>query len=162
MTEDTGNFPPVRKSDVLQIQASDHYAFWEPFICRVARFPKPVIVRRWQFCKFYESTPTQQKMIERALQIPDGLVVLSEWWKDHFSQYVDRSKVHVIHNAVPTLPTPADRNSREKPVVLWIAGFKQRKVDVMLNLVERLHHKAHFLFIAVTDQVRENRQTWTY
>ena len=25
----------------------------------------------------------------------------------------------------------------------------------MLNLVERLHHKAHFLFIAVTDQVRE-------
>ena len=40
---------------------------------------KPVIVRfGGSFDKFYgESTLNQQKMIEQALQIPDGLVVLS-------------------------------------------------------------------------------------
>lgn len=152
----------VRKADVLQIQASDHYAFWEPLLyAKVAKsMGKPVVVRfGGSFDKFYgSSTPTQQKMIERALQVPDALVVLSEWWKEHFSQYVDGSKVHVIPNAVPKPPVPPDRNIRTgKPVVLWIAGFeaKRKGIDVMLNLVERLHTKAHFLFIAVTDQVRD-------
>ena len=152
----------VRKADIVQIQASDHYAFWEPLLyAQVAKaLGKPVTVRfGGSFDKFYgESTPTQQKMIEKALQIPDGLIVLSAWWKEHFAQYVDGSKIHVIPNAVPKPPQPVDRNSRTgKPTVLWIAGFeaKRKGIEVMLNLVERLHHKANFLFIAVTDQVRE-------
>jgi len=152
----------VRKADVLQIQASDHYAFWEPLLyAQVAKaLGKPVVVRfGGSFDKFYgASTPTQQKAIVQALQVPDALVVLSQWWKDHFSQYVDGSKVHVIPNAVPTPPPMIDRSNRKgKPVVLWIAGFeaKRKGIDVMLNLVERLHDKADFLFIAVTDQVRD-------
>ena len=62
------------KSGRFTNQASDHYAFWEPLLyARVAKLlGKPVIVRfGGSFDKFYgESTPTQQKMIERALQIP--------------------------------------------------------------------------------------------
>lgn len=157
------DFPiQLQKSDIVQIQASDHYAFWEPLLyAQVAKLlGKPAVVRfGGSFDKFYaSSTPSQQKAIERALQVPDALVVLSEWWKDHFSQYVDRSKIHVIPNAVPTPPIPEDRSIRpDKPVVLFIAGFeaKRKGIDAMLELVERLHQKAHFLFIAVTDEVTE-------
>ena len=37
---------------------------------------------------------------------------------------------------------------------MWIAGFeaKRKGIDVMLELVKRLH-KADFLFVAVTDDV---------
>ena len=156
------DFPiQLRNADVVQIQASDHYAFWEPLLyAQVAKaMGKPVVVRfGGSFDKFYESsTPQQQQMIERALQVPDALVVLSEWWKDHFSQYVDRSKVHVIPNAVPTPPPPPNRHERpDRPTVMWIAGFeaKRKGIDAMLELVKRLHHKADFLFVAVTDDVR--------
>ena len=157
------DFPlQLQKTDVVQIQASDHYAFWEPLLyAQVAKLlGKPAVVRfGGSFDKFYDSsTPGQQKAIERALQVPDALVVLSEWWKDHFSQYVDRAKIHVIPNAVPTPPIPVDRNVRDdKPVVLFIAGFeaKRKGIDAMLELVERLHEKATFLFIAVTDDVKD-------
>ena len=151
----------VRKADVLQIQASDHYAFWEPLLyARIAKaMGKPAVVRfGGSFDKFYESsTPQQQEYMIKALQIPDQMVVLSHWWKDYFSQYVDRSKINVIHNAVLPPPPMPDRSKRTgKPVVFFICGWeaKRKGIDAMLELVRRLKHKAHFLFVAVTDKVR--------
>lgn len=152
----------VLEADLIQIQASDHYAFWEPLLyAKVAKaLGKPAVVRfGGSFDKFYESsTPSQQKMIVEALQIPDALVVLSQGWKDYFGKYVAREKIYVIPNAVPVPPPMPDRSKREgKPVVLWISGMeaKRKGIDAMLELVAELKDKAHFLFVAVTDQVRE-------
>lgn len=153
----------AKNSDVLQLQASDHYAFWEPMLyAQIAKIQgRPVVMRfGGSFDKFYESsTPTQQEAIKKALQIPDRLVVLSHWWKDIFGQFVDPQKIHVIPNAVPTPPPMPKRESRTgKPIVLFICGSeaKRKGIDAMLELVKKLHHKTHFLFVAVTDQLK----TW--
>lgn len=157
------HFPiAIRNVDVLQIQASDHYAFWEPLVyAQVAKsFGKPVVVRfGGSFDKFYtESTPNQQKLMVQALQIPDSIVVLSHWWKEYFGQFVDSNKIHVIHNAVPTpLPMPNRRIRTEKPTVLFIAGYeaKRKGIDTMFEMVRRFHTRAKFCFVAVTDAVQE-------
>lgn len=152
----------VLRADLVQLQASDHYAFWEPLAYAkvVKSLGKPAVVRfGGSFDNFYEaSSPNQQKMIIEALQIPDALVVLSQGWKDYFGKYVDREKIHVIPNAVPVPPPMPNRTKRTgKPTVLWISGMeaKRKGIDAMLQLVERLHEKADFLFVAVTDQLRE-------
>lgn len=152
----------VLQADIVQLQASDHYAFWEPLAyARVVKsLGTPAVVRfGGSFDNFYESsTPNQQKMMIQALQIPDALVVLSHGWKDYFGKYVDREKIHVIPNAVPVPPPMPDRSKREgKPTILWISGMeaKRKGIDAMLQLVEKLHDKAHFLFVAVTEQLQE-------
>ena len=148
------------KIDVLQIQSSDYYSFWEAAIyTRIAKsLGKPTVVRfGGAFDNFYEnSTPRQQKIIRTCLQHPDQIVVQSQSWKEYFSQFTNPERLNIVPNAVP-FPPPIPKRENKVPVALFIctAEAKRKGIDTILRAAPTLRGKVSFLFIAANEEVHK-------
>jgi len=152
----------VSKVDILQIQSSDYYSFWESMAyAKIAKaFKKPVVVRfGGAFNHFYDaSSNRQQAMIRKALLIPDAIIVQSTSWKTYFTQFVDPSFLNIIPNAVPQPPPLLDRGQRTLPLTaLFICtnDAKRKGIDTVLKAIPTLQQQVRFVFLAVNDSVRK-------
>ena len=81
-------FKALQDIDLVQIQSSDYYSFWESSYYSVMAKQRgvPVVVRYGGvFDRFYEGSNARvQKMIRWLLRQPDAIVVQSESWKKIF------------------------------------------------------------------------------
>lgn len=156
----------VRHADVLQIQSSDYYSFWESMLYTfiAKQIGRPVVVRfGGSFDIFYErSTPQTRKVIQNALKMPDQIVVQSSGWKDFFSTITDRERLNIVPNAVPPPPPMPDRKTNGLPVkALFIctADAKRKGVDTILAAAPKLRGKVHFVFVATPESTKQEIQT---
>ena len=144
--------------DVLQIQSSDYYSFWEAAVyTRIAKaWKKPTVVRfGGAFDRFYEqSSSRQQKLIRACLQHPDQIIVQSEKWKKYFSQFRDSKQINIVPNAVP-FPPPIPARDNTIPIALFIctAEAKRKGIDTILKAAPSLRGHVKFLFIAANEEV---------
>ena len=146
--------------DVLQIQSSDYYSFWEAAIyTRIAKsLGKPTVVRfGGAFDNFYEQSSTkEQKAIRACLQHPDQIVVQSQKWKEYFSQFTDPKRLNIVPNAVP-FPPPIPKRENKIPVALFIctAEAKRKGIETILKAAPKFRGSASFLFIAANEEVHQ-------
>lgn len=153
----------LRNIDVLQIQSSDYYSFWEAAVyTRMAKaLGKPTVVRfGGAFDNFYEnSSPRQQKIIRSCLQHPDQIVVQSQIWKDYFSQFTNPDRLNIVPNAVP-FPPPIPKRLNQTPVALFIctAEAKRKGIETILRAAPKLRGMVSFLFIAANEEVHKQVQ----
>lgn len=146
--------------DVLQIQSSDYYSFWEAAVyTRIAKaLGKKTVVRfGGAFDRFYEQSSLKQKeIIGTCLQHPDQIVVQSESWKDYFSQFTDSDRLNIVPNAVP-FPPPIPKRTNPTPIALFIctAEAKRKGIDTILKAAPSLRGIVRFLFIAANEEVHQ-------
>jgi len=156
----------VADVDIVQIQSSDYYSFWEAAIyTRLAKlFNKPTCVRfGGHFESFYESQSTIAKdTIRHLLKQPDQMIVQSEYWFDYFGKLTDRDRLNVVNNGVPSPPPIPIRQDVKTPIsALFIATAEARRkgVEEVLLAAEALSDKVHFTFVGCTielqDRIRE-------
>lgn len=149
-------------AEVLQIQSSDYFSFWESMLyaSMAKRLGRTVVVRfgGGAFSQFYDTAgPQGQALIRRAFQIPDGIVVQSEGAKAYFSQFVAEERIHVMPNAVSVPIVPRIRATTGLPTALFIATSEaQRKgVDEILAAAPRWRGTLKLVFLAASDALRE-------
>jgi glycosyltransferase involved in cell wall biosynthesis len=160
-----GRFPIVLKRQgprCVQIQASDHLAFWESMAYGwlAHRAGVPVSMRfGGAFDNFYgHAGRLEKRLIRRALRGPDQIVVQSEGWKSFFSELTDAERLNVVPNAVPPPPPPPERGEHTTEVeALFIAtADAQRKgVETVLAAAPSLRGRVRFTFVAAGAPVRE-------
>jgi glycosyltransferase involved in cell wall biosynthesis len=149
----------IRNADVLQIQSSDYYSFWEASIYTLMakKIGIPTVVRfGGAFDRFYEgSSSTQQRLIRACLQHPDQIVVQSQKWKEYFSQYTNSERLNIVPNAVP-FPPPIPKRTNPIPVALFIctAEAKRKGIETILKAAPSLRGVVRFLFVAANDEVQ--------
>jgi glycosyltransferase involved in cell wall biosynthesis len=151
-----------KKADVLQIQSSDYYSFWEAMLyTQIAkRMGKSVVVRfGGSFNIFYESSsPRIQSRIRWALKQPDQIVVQSQGWKNFFSTLTDSERLNIVPNAVPPPPPIPDRGSHKTEVkALFICSVdaKRKGVETVLGAAPSLRGKVKFIFLATPESIKE-------
>ncbi|MEC7985499.1 MAG: glycosyltransferase family 4 protein [Myxococcota bacterium] len=153
----------LRGCDVVQIQSSDFYSFWEAGVYTLIAkaLGKPVVVRfGGAFDKFYEQSSTQEKdLIRWLLKQPDQIVVQSDNWKEFFSSLTDAERLNIVPNAVPT-PPPIPIRNNPVPVALFIctAEAKRKGIDTVLKAAPHLRGIVRFQFLAASNEVRERVQ----
>ena len=151
----------VHSSDLLQIQSSDYYSFWEAMTyAKIAKLlRKPVVVRFGGiFDQFYAaSSEREQHLIRRALLLPDAVIVQSSSWKTFFKQFIPEERLNIVPNAVPVPPPMPDRSQRKGLVTaLFICtnDAKRKGIDSVLKAVTELKDRVRFVFVAVNESVR--------
>lgn len=149
-------------AEVIQIQSSDYFSFWESMLYAgmARRLGRTVVVRfgGGVFNHFYEkSTPTAQRMIRSALQMPHGIVVQSQWWKDYFSQFVDPQRITIMPNAVSTPIVAREKTAPVLPVALFIATNEAHRkgVEEILTAAPAWRGKLRLIFVASNDLLRD-------
>ena len=153
--------------DIVQIQSSDYYSFWESAYYAIMAKQKgvPVVVRYGgAFDNFYGGSNARvQKMIRWILRQPDGIVVQSQSWKDYFSKIVDPQKLHVIGNAIP-YQEEIDRSDRkQKPKLLFFCGqeAKRKGYFELIQAVENCEGCFELQILAANDDVHADMKERT-
>jgi glycosyltransferase involved in cell wall biosynthesis len=155
-------FRALQNIDLVQIQSSDYYSFWESAYYAVMAKQKgvPVVVRYGgAFDNFYGGSNSKiQKMIRWILRQPDGIVVQSQSWKEYFGKIVDPQKLHVIGNAIPH-QAPIDRSERtntQKPKFLFFCGqeAKRKGYFELIEAIETCEGRLELQILAANDDVR--------
>lgn len=158
-----GRFPFILDDvDVVQIQSSDHYAFWEACIYLLLSKSKgkPVSMRfGGVFNVFYDnSKPKTKKLIENMLQRPDTIVVQSEKWKDFFSTLTPAERLHIMPNAVPApppIPKRKKRINKVRALFICTSEAKRKGVETILAAAPKLRKKVIFVFVAATEELQD-------
>ncbi|MFT5684844.1 MAG: glycosyltransferase involved in cell wall biosynthesis [Myxococcota bacterium] len=155
-------FPAVLKrrgAQVIQVQSSDFYNFWEGmiYVSQAKALGIPAVIRfGGDFRHFYDiSTPRARRLIVKLLTLPDAIIVQSQGWKDYFSTLTDADRLHVVGNAVLPPPPMPDRSTRGLPRALFIctADARRKGVDAVLEMAPSLRGKAKLVFVAAGEQV---------
>jgi len=149
-------------AEVLQIQSSDYFSFWESMLyaAMARRMGRRVVVRLGggNFEQFYaDSPPRAQALIREAFQIPHGFVVQSQGRKDYFSQFVSADRLHIMPNVISTPVVPRIRKTDGLPTALFICtNESQRKgINEILAAAPGWRGKLRLVFVAANDAVRQ-------
>jgi len=120
--------------DIVHIHSAAYVSFFrKSFVFWNARlWNKPVI---WHlhtpnndFCDFFGAPGLFGRYGRWVLRKSDRVVVLSESWRPLAAQYIDDSKMRVIHNPIPEVGPEAPPATTDGPVrVLYLAHLIQRK-----------------------------------
>jgi len=161
---------PVRlralRPDVVQNHTSDYFVFWENslYLLWARLLGKKVILRMGGvFDKFYRnSNPLARLLIRRILQVPDVLIVQSNYWKSFICSLARPKKVRIVNNFldVSAFPPPSERKARNTQRVLFICGTEslRKGLDVVLESIRYLSHDgigpSKFVFVASNEQIR--------
>ena len=162
-------FRALQDIDMVQIQSSDYYSFWESSYYSVMAKQRgiPVVVRYGGiFDHFYEgSNPKVQKMIRWLLRQPDGIVVQSASWKEYFSTLVDPNKLHVIGNAIPFQEpiVREDRSVGQNVKFLFICGpeSKRKGYFELMQAMDLCTEPLELQILAPNDDVRADLEKRT-
>ena len=153
----------LRGKNVVQIQSSDFYSFWESsYYAILARKKNIPVVMRFGgvFDVFYNSNgPKVQKLIRWILQQPSAIVVQSQSWKDYFSQFVSPHKLHIIGNAIPHQPFIERKDRKGVPKVLFICGAEAKRKGYF-ELIEAIQGlDLELIIVAANEIVRADMST---
>ena len=155
-------FPAVLKrrgAQVIQVQSSDFYNFWEGmiYVSQAKAVGVPAVIRfGGDFRHFYEvSTPRARRLITKLLTFPDAIIVQSQGWKDYFSTLTDADRLHIVGNAVLPPPPMPDRSARGMPRALFICtnDAKRKGVDAVIEMAPSLRGRAKLVFVAAGEHV---------
>ena len=153
----------LRDVDLIQLQSSDDYAFWEAsiFLLMAKAQNKPVSMRfGGSFNVFYDdSSPQTQKIIRYLLSLPDVIIVQSEMWKAFFSTIADQNRIHIMPNAVRYPPPLPKRELKTTGLrALFNCGNEavRKGVETILEIVPRFKDRVKFVFVAVKDSLRQD------
>ena len=152
----------LRRADLVQLQSSDYFAFWEAaiYLLMAKAQNKPVSMRfGGTFNVFYnETSPQTQALIRYLLTLPDAIIVQSEMWKQFFSTIAPPERLHIMPNAVPSPPPIPHRRPKTtgiKALFICTNEAKRKGVDTVLKVVPELKNRVQFTFVAVPDSLRE-------
>ena len=104
----------IDSCDLVHIHVSKSGSFFRKsiFFDLAKKKRKPIIIHihSSQFKSFFqESSRIIQRKIKAVLNTADCVVVLSEYWKQEFSSFIDPSKMIVIENGV-VMPQKQEKN----------------------------------------------------
>lgn len=109
-----------------------------------------------------ETTGVYQKMLNRA----DLFLVLTDVWKDFFSDMVDRDKIHVLQNAVPVPKMPKTDYSSHTAVFLGRL-CPEKGVDELLDCVGAVWKKHPDFHLVLggfwengTEELQKKAKSW--
>ncbi|MCX5659220.1 MAG: glycosyltransferase family 4 protein [Planctomycetota bacterium] len=155
----------IRRPAVVHVMASDYLVFWEAtyYVMMARLFRRPALLRvGGGFDVFYaDSSPRMKRMIRGALQLPDGVIVLSDYWREMFAELGRTKNLFVIYNAVGEdvlLDAPPRREGR--PICLFLAGPEalrkgSREVIAAIALLEKRGIHAEHRLLAIPPVVEE-------
>ncbi|WP_255196467.1 glycosyltransferase family 4 protein [Halorarius litoreus] len=118
--------------DLVHIHTSHRFSFYRKslyvfFTNLVWDVPIVLHVHGSSFDEFMQTDSSVVAAIQRRVfDASDGIIVLSEYWKDVVSRQSDRSKIHVLPNAVDPETFPADPTS-EPPHIVFVSNLIARK-----------------------------------
>jgi glycosyltransferase involved in cell wall biosynthesis len=101
---------------------------------------------------FNASSDKRKKRIRELLSKPDLLAVLSDEWKEFFSEITDSKNIRVIENGVPLERfTPVDHGSKSSGVkILFVGAVKESKgVDDLLQAIVTVCQKHPEIQLAI-------------
>ena len=136
-----------KQIDIVHIHTASYTSFWEKaLLIGVAKcFRKALVlhVHGALFKEFYQhSRGSLQRLIRRALETCDAVVVLSESWKHFFSEITRPQHIFVVENGIDLSPfrkkTPHDDGVR----LLHIGEVSARKgIFDLLSAIKDVHHQ---------------------
>lgn len=135
----------IKQYDVLHVHMASRASFRRKsfFIRHAKRLNKKIIIHLHgaEFKKYYheECDLKQKESIRTIFGYADGIIALSNSWKDFLSTIADGHKVEVIYNCVP-VPAAFDKNDTEKRL-LFMGRIGNRKgvfdlLEIMPEIVE--------------------------
>lgn len=149
--------------DLVQIQSSDFQVFWESSVyLLIARmFRKPVLFRLGgSFDRFHDvSPPLIRHVIRRIINVPQVLIVQSNYWREALTRIGRREPVLIL----PNWTEVRERSPRAEggPVkCLFLAGSeaKLKGVDEVLDAIQRLSGEGTAIrchMVSVADRLSE-------
>ena len=133
----------VKKFEIIHIHmASRRSTFRKGKYVKIAKkYNKRVIlhIHGAEFKIFYndECNANQKKYITNVLNLADKIIVLSEEWKEFFSNLVNKDKIEVIYNAI-LIPENFDKNLDDEKI-LFLGRFGKRKgIYDLISVLEKL------------------------
>ena len=132
----------IKKYDIVHIHmASRRSTFRKGKYVRIAkRKGKKVIthIHGAEYKKFYNECNNKEKeYVRKTLELSDKLVVLSEEWKEYFSNLVKKEKICVIYNSI-AIPNDFEKNTDTKNI-LFLGRFGKRKgIYDLIDVIEKI------------------------
>lgn len=132
----------ISKYDIVHIHmASRISTFRKGIYVRIAKkINKKVIIHIHgaEYRIFFEEcNKRQKKYVRKTLSLADKIIVLSEEWKEYFSNIVDEKKIVVLYNSI-ILPNDFEKNT-ETHKFLFLGRIGKRKgIYDLIEVIERL------------------------
>jgi len=152
------------KIDLVQIQASDYQVFWESVAyCLLAHFVRrPVLFRiGGAFDLFHGgSSPFLKRWIGRSLELPECVVVQSQFSRDYVRSAGRTGEMIVLNNWTGRPVEDFKRPPTDHPVCLFIAGTEAirkgfEEVIRAAQMLEGRDSPARFHLVAMVPQLVE-------
>lgn len=131
------------KYDILHVHTASRGSFYRKsiFIIIAMLYKKKIIihVHGAEFKQFYldESGNFKKKYIQNIFKIADKVIVLSEEWKDFFSDICDKEKIIVMYNAI--IIPPKENKSYKDINILFLGRLGERKgIYDLLNIMPNI------------------------
>jgi glycosyltransferase involved in cell wall biosynthesis len=150
--------------DIIQIQASDHQAFWEAaYYARIGRLLRKRIAMRigGSFDDFYDtSSRLCRVMIRHVLAWPDCLIVQAGYWAEFLASCGRDHGIIVLPNSVPDeLAKTTGPLDHSTPTCIFLAGIEAgwKGADDVIAAIVRLKKQqvqVRFHLIAVSGGLR--------
>lgn len=144
----------VPSADVVHVHVSVRGSFKRKYeIAKIAKVQgKKLIIHEHngEFAEIFETEDDAYRAkVRNFFGLADVVIVLSEEWREYFSQYVcDENKILVMHNAVSIPKQAADPRARQN--VLFLGRLGSRKSpDVLLRAAKSLRARfpeVHYRF----------------
>lgn len=158
----------LHKPKIVHIHTSSYMAFWEKSIFLIISkvFNKKVVlhIHGGGFRNFYLSRGLIIKiLIKFLLNLSDTIIVLSNTWKEFFTQITESDKITIIHNAVNPNFYEVDntKNSSNKTSIqILFAGYLSRDkgiYDILdaVPLIIKTRKDVKFVFAGAEDKPGE-------
>ncbi|MBS0560352.1 MAG: glycosyltransferase family 4 protein [Proteobacteria bacterium] len=152
------------KVDLVQIQASDYQVFWESVAyCLLAHLVRrPVIFRiGGAFDLFHGgSSPFLKRWIGRSLELPECVVVQSQFSRDYVRSAGRTGEMIVLNNWTGRPVEDIERPPTDHPVCLFIAGTEaiRKGFEEVIRAAQALNAQgspARFHLVAMVPQLVE-------
>lgn len=145
----------VKEYDIVHIHMAAQASFYRKslFIRKAFNTGKRIVIHQHaaDFDEFYSKQVNKKtrKTIQKIFTMADQVIVLSEEWKDFFSNYIcDNDKITILHNTV-ILPSYVKENYHNH-YVLFLGRLGKRKgiYDLLeaIPLILKQVPDAHFYF----------------
>lgn len=130
-----------KEIDIAHIHVASNGSFYRKsiiaLICKFFKVPVIIHIHGGYFKEFYKSmNKTTKKYFFYVLKKIDNVIVLTESWKEFFSQFLDEKKIYVVSNFtfVPKVKNSQLSNKKEKIEILFLG--KLGKVKGTYDLID--------------------------
>ena len=134
--------------DVVHVNASSDSSIMRKsfFISAAKRRGKKIIIHQHggDFKNFFENQISLRgrKYLKKIFGMADVLLVLTESWKEYFSNLTDSGKINVLYNAIVTRGQVADnyKGSHDLHKILFLGRIcKDKGMDELFEAIDQIH-----------------------